>query len=49
MSTVLAGKHFWRLFAMTHTKSLNASSIDPKAIAYVEKLAHRWREANGTF
>jgi hypothetical protein len=34
---------------MTHTKSLNASSIDPKAIAYVEKLAHRWREANWTF
>jgi hypothetical protein len=34
---------------MIQTKSLNAPSIDPKEIAYFEKLAHRWWDANGPF
>jgi 2-polyprenyl-6-hydroxyphenyl methylase/3-demethylubiquinone-9 3-methyltransferase len=30
-------------------KALSAPSIDPKEIAYLEDLAHRWWDANGPF
>lgn len=34
---------------MSHTRSLNAPSIDPREIAYFEKLAHRWWDAARPF
>lgn len=34
---------------MTKTESLRTPSIDPEEIAYFEKLAHRWWDANGPF
>ena len=34
---------------MSHNKPLDSRSIDPKEIAYFEKLAHRWWDSQGPF